>query len=103
MTGTGLRRRVEAPCPGSKYNIVTLAQGSDCLEFLKKKLENVGTCKSYVLFFDRSGTFISGYTLEPGESLHDQLTPPSNTYFIKYGCATDCGGTAILEFDVPYA
>lgn len=103
MEGTGLRARVKAPCPGNKYNVVLLASGWNCLEFLEKNLKNVGKCTSYVLLYDKTGTNLGAYYLEPGEQLVDVTNAPASTHFIKYGCDPNCGGEAILEFDVPYA
>ena len=103
MEGVGMRQRVKALCPGNKANLVLVAKGAGCLEFLKRNLENVGKCTSFIVLYDETGTAIGAYELPAGKMLGRPSDAPSNTFFIKYGCDPKCGGDAILEFDMLYA
>ena len=92
------RGRVSAPCPGSNAKTKTLVMGEKANQFKVGNPKNIGTCEAYILFFDRTGTYIDHYTLQPGEKI-DTVYPPGNAYYVKFGCSPECGGTAILEYD----
>lgn len=94
-----LRGQIKAPCPGSKTNTVSLAIGEKANQFSLGRPKNIGTCEAYILFYDQTGTYLSHYVLQPGEEISG-IYPPSNTFYVKFGCSPKCGGTAILEYDV---
>src|SRR6266850_7176455 len=62
----GFRGRVEAPCPGREDSTLSLCLGEGCNKFRLKRPTNIGTCEAYVLYYDKSGTFIGAYYREPG-------------------------------------
>ncbi|MFZ0711572.1 MAG: hypothetical protein WAM53_16155 [Terrimicrobiaceae bacterium] len=95
----GLRGRIEAPCPGREDNTVSLCLGEGCHGFRLKRPKNIGTCEGYVLYYDQSGTFIGCYVLRSGQAF-SELNPPSSTFNVRFGCSPECGGSAVLEFDV---
>ncbi len=92
--------RVEAPCPGQLANTVVLLRGRSVLDGLKQP-HNVGSCRIHIACYDKGGTFIGTYHLEPGEEF-SFLDFPSNTDVVRFGCDQGCSGTAILEYQTPY-
>ena len=95
-----VRTRAEAKCPGRASNIITLVTGEDAL-FGIKRPKNIGSCSLFIGCFDRSGTRLDSIEIKPGEELA-WYRIPSNAYAIKFGCHTECNGTAILEYDTPF-
>ena len=87
-------------CPGKLENTVVLLRGREVLDGLRKP-HNIGSCKIHIACYDKSGTFIGTYHLEPGEQV-DFLSFPSNTEVVRLGCQKSCTGTAILEYETPY-
>ncbi|MGB7840941.1 MAG: hypothetical protein WBL40_22810 [Terrimicrobiaceae bacterium] len=92
-----IRARISAPCPGRESNTVKLG-GRD---LPIRNAKNVGTCLSYILFYDANGTCLGCWYLAPGEQKDGWLRWPPNASIVKFGCNPECGGTAILEFDDP--
>ena len=92
--------QVEAPCPGSFDNTVVLLRGRQVLDGLRKP-RNVGSCLIHIACYDKNGTFIGTYHLQPGEQMNF-LSFPSNTEVVRFGCDKGCTGTAILEYQTPY-
>lgn len=95
-----VRTQAEAECPGSYEKTVVLLRGRQVLDGLKEP-RNIGSCKIHIACYDRTGTFIGTYNLEPGEKI-DFLKFPSNTEVVRLGCEKGCSGTAILEYQTPY-
>jgi hypothetical protein len=79
---------------------VTLVPGPEACDMIKRP-KNVGSCILHVVFYEKNGTFIGHYSLQPGEEW-DSMTPPANAWITKVGCRKDCSGSAILEYDTPY-
>ena len=91
----GFRGRVEAPCPGREDSTVSLCLGEGCNKFRLQRPTNIGTCEAYVLYYDKSGTFIGAYYREPGGG-YKELNPPSNTFNVRFGCSPECGVTEFV-------
>lgn len=91
------RTQVQAPCPGQLSNTVVLLRGSDCREGILDP-RNVGTCRIHVAAYDASGTWITSWHLDPGESMSGLQRFPPNTEIVRFGCGRDCKGTAKMEY-----
>jgi hypothetical protein len=91
--------RVEAPCPGTFENTAVLLRGREVLDGLRKP-RNIGSCLIHIACYDKNGTFIGTYHLQPGEEMN-YLSFPSNTEVVRFGCDKGCTGTAILEYRTP--
>jgi hypothetical protein len=91
------RTQVKAPCPGRLENTVVLLKGKECREGIVSP-KNVGTCRIHVAYYDASGTWIGSWHLDPGDGTSGLVTFPSNTEIVRFGCARDCSGTAIMEY-----
>ena len=97
------RMTIQATCPGTFNNKVTVAQGHGATMGIGHP-KNVGSCTIFLACYDSTGRNIDQYKdlmLSPGQGT-DWYYPLPGTSFIYMVCHKDCqGGTAILEYDAP--
>jgi hypothetical protein len=86
---------VQVPCPGTRDNMVYLAQ-----EPMRAKwLSNMGECQIFVDFLDSGGSVLLEVPLQPGES-SSGIEPPEGTSYVVVVCNKECEGAGGLEYEL---
>jgi hypothetical protein len=104
------RTSLQAPCPGSLANAVTVVSGADKCVFGVGNPLNTGTCRIALGGLDGDGqpinriggVFVGDLVLQPGEG-RMRYIPPPGTVTLVFCSFTDSTSddTAMLEFDTP--